>query len=575
MKMAKELKVKNKEVTEKQSEFKSFISVTKMQLKNKVDVSWTKSAKSIIRVVILTLLKSLIVGAIAFGMLYILNVLGIYRAWNAYQIVIVILSLSLILSLISCTFGLTKNLYFSDDNKVLITFPVSANKIFISKIIVYYIYELKRSLTFLIPITIACFIMLLINSKISIFVFLWMWIPLIFIIALPVLLGALLSIPVMGIKILFNKVPPLRVVFFSLLATGSVALVVYIILSIPYHIDFANQILIISDGLNNILRTLERYLIIERELVYLMIGDLNVSQMYGISIWVPIRFIILVVSMIILALTSYYISRPLFLKMVSKTIEKDAGITKSTKNVKHGKIFTFFNKEFKINVRNINVLGTLLVTYIVIPIIILLLNKIFGAMDLSNLGSVMACAFNILLICLPLLATNALVASMYSKEGRAGYIKKTKPVKPYYPLIAKMALSIILSIPSIIVSVSIFSAMGGIGIKFYDAIILMIAIFALHLGHMFYSATLDITNPQNERYATSGESQANPNEDKSTIVAFALAIIFALFTFILVNESLIRSIYTIACIKLLFIGGLILLAGVLLFFKNIKAYYGK
>ena len=256
MKMAKELKVNNKENTEKQSEFKSFISVTKMQLKNKVDVSWTKSVKSIIRVIILTLLKSLIVGAIAFGMLYILNVLGIYRAWNAYQIVIVILSLSLILSLISCTFGLTKNLYFSDDNKVLITFPVSANKIFISKIIVYYIYELKRSLTFLIPITISCFLMLLINSKISILVFIWMWIPLVLIIALPVLLGALLSIPVMGIKILFNKVPPLRIVFFSLLATGSVALVVYIILSIPYHIDFANQILIISDGLNNILRTL-------------------------------------------------------------------------------------------------------------------------------------------------------------------------------------------------------------------------------------------------------------------------------------------------------------------------------
>lgn len=572
--MAKEIKVKNNENIEKQSEFKAFVSVTKMQLKNKVDISWTKSVKTIIRVVILTLLKSLIVGAIAFVMLYVLNLLGIYRAWNAYQIVIVILSLSLILSLISCTFGLTKNLYFSDDNKVLITFPLSANKIFISKIIVYYIYELKRSLTFLIPITLACFLMLFINSKISIFVFVWMWIPLLFIIALPVLLGALLSIPVMGIKILFNKVPPLRVVFFSLVAGGSIALVVYVILSIPYHIDFTNQILIISDALNNILRTLERFLLIEKQLVYLMIGDLS-GNMYGISIWIPIRFIVLIVSLVVLALISYFISRPLFLKMVSKTIEKDAGITKTTKNVKHNKVITFFNKELKINIRNINVLGTLLVTYIVIPILILLLNKIFGAMDLSNLGRVMACAFNILLICLPLLATNALVASMYSKEGRAGYIKKTKPVTPYIPLLAKMALSVILSIPSIIVSIIIFAIMGGIGIKFYDAIILILAIFALHLGHMLYSASLDITNPQNEQYATSGESQQNPNEDKSTIVAFALAIVFALFTFILVNESLIRNIYTIACIKLLFIGGLILLAGVFIFFKNIKAYYGK
>lgn len=573
--MAKEVKVKMKNGTEKHSEFKSFISVTKMQLKNKVDLSWTKSVKSVIRVVILTLLKSIIVGALAFVMLYILNLLGIYRAWNIYQVVIVILSLSLILSLISCTFGLTKNLYFSDDNKVLITFPVSANKIFISKIIVYYIYELKRSITFLIPITLACFLMLFINSKISILVFLWMWIPLLFIIAIPVLVGALLSIPLMGIKILFNKVPALRVIFISLISIGAISLVVYTILSIPYYVDFNNQILIISDALNNFLRTLEKYLVIEGQLVYLMIGDLNDANMYGMSIWIPVRFIALVGSLSLLALFSYLISRPLFLKMVSKTIEKDAGITRSTKNVKHGKIFTFFNKELKVNIRNINVLGTLAVTYIITPILILLINKIFGAMDLSNLGRVMTCAFNILLICLPLLATNSLVASMYSKEGRAGYIKKTKPVKPYYPLLAKMSLSVILSIPSIIVSVVVFTITGGIGLKFYDSIILILAIFALHLGHMFYSATLDITNPQNEHYATSGESHNNPNEDKATIGAFALSIVFAVFAFILVNESLIRGIFTLACVKLLFIGGLILFAGMLLFFKNIKAYYGK
>ena len=230
----------------------------------------------------------------------------------------------------------------------------------------------------------------------------------------------------------------------------------YTILSIPYYVDFNNQILIISDALNNFLRTLEKYLVIEGQLVYLMIGDLNDANMYGMSIWIPVRFIALVGSLLLLALFSYLISRPLFLKMVSKTIEKDAGITRSTKNVKHGKIFTFFNKELKVNIRNINVLGTLAVTYIITPILILLINKIFGAMDLSNLGRVMTCAFNILLICLPLLATNSLVASMYSKEGRAGYIKKTKPVKPYYPLLAKMSLSVILSIPSTMISLSLF-----------------------------------------------------------------------------------------------------------------------
>jgi hypothetical protein len=77
--MANEVKVKMKKSSEKQSEFKSFVSVTKMQLKNKVDLSWTKNFKSVIRVVILTLLKSIIVGALAFVMLYVLNLLGIYN----------------------------------------------------------------------------------------------------------------------------------------------------------------------------------------------------------------------------------------------------------------------------------------------------------------------------------------------------------------------------------------------------------------------------------------------------------------------------------------------------------------
>lgn len=50
---------------------------------------------------------------------------------------VLILTISLGLSLISCTFELTNNLYFSEDNRVLITLPVDTNKIFVSKIIVF------------------------------------------------------------------------------------------------------------------------------------------------------------------------------------------------------------------------------------------------------------------------------------------------------------------------------------------------------------------------------------------------------------------------------------------------------
>ena len=43
----------------------------------------------------------------------------------------------------------------------------------------------------------------------------------------------------------------------------------------------------------------------------------------------------------------------------------------------------------------------------------------------SSMGYRLIYAFNVLLICLPMLASNALVATYYSSEGRAAYMKKT------------------------------------------------------------------------------------------------------------------------------------------------------
>lgn len=554
-----------------QNGFRAFFTLVKMQLKDKLDTSWTKSVKNIIRTVVLTLLKIIAVGAIGFVVLYLLSFLGIYGPWNAYQVVTVVLAISLLLSLISCTTGLTNSLYFSDDNKVLITLPVSANKLFISKIIVYYIAELKRSLTFLMPIVIACCIMLLTKNKINVSVFLWMWIPLIFIVALPVLLGALLSIPFMGIKILLNKVPVLKIILYTLLTIIGVALILFLIGLIPNNIDFIQQIKEISDAIKGFLKKVTDVLVIEKQLVYLLIGDLKNNNMYGFTWWIPLRFIVLAASLVVLFFTSYFISRPLFLNMMSKSFERNASLTKSAKNKKHSKFFTFINKELKINFRNLKVSVTLIVMYIIIPILILLLNKIFGAIDKSSLGETLACAFNMFMITLLFLSTNGMVASMYSKEGKAAYIKKTKPIYVKYPLLAKLSLNIILSIPTIFITVAIFGYYTNF--KIWDTILFGFGILTLHIGHMLYSANLDIMNPKNEEYATSGEGYNNPNEDKATIAAFALSIAYGLFGFILVSESLLRGIYTIACLKLLLIGvGVLLLFGII-FFKNIKAYY--
>src|SRR5690554_6688755 len=73
---------------------------------------------------------------------------------NAY-FAIFILVLTQGISIVASLLGLTTDLYHSKDNQILFPLPVKNDEIFISKMIVYYIYELIKNLFIIVPILIA------------------------------------------------------------------------------------------------------------------------------------------------------------------------------------------------------------------------------------------------------------------------------------------------------------------------------------------------------------------------------------------------------------------------------------
>ena len=194
------------------------------------------------------------------------------------------------------------------------------------------------------------------------------------------------------------------------------------------------------------------------------------------------------------------------------------------------------------------------------------MNKIFGAMDTRLTGDYMAMAFNILLILLMVLSTNAFASKIFSEEGDSAYLNKTAPARYITVLSTKLIIPGFVMLLSILASVIIFSIYANIGAG--NAIILFLSISALYLGHMMSSASLDIMNPQNHIYASTGTHNNNPNETKSTIMAF---IISALITFVflfLINENS-ASVY----FKILFISALYLAWTSYMFVSKIKVYY--
>lgn len=543
-----------------------------MQIRDRIDLSWLNDKKKSLRMILLSLFKFALVTALVYGILYACTIISLFYYSDLVNVMILVLTFSLFLSLISCTYELMKSLYFAEDNKVLITLPVNTNILFISKIIVFYIYEFKKSFSFIIPIIFASILSMISRGYVSPINLLYMWLIVPFIVSLPVIFGAIISIPTMYIYRFLKNNSIIEIVLAFVILISLVIVVIKLIDLIPSNIDLLNQWPTISKNIRLFLLGVEKNLVFMGNLTKALVGEKSQSLIYKIELITLVRFIILIIINMVGFISVYFLSRPIFFKMMSKNFENNKSNIKKKKNIKKNKYLTFVNKEFLINLRTIDISINYLLVYIIVPIMIFLLNKLYAAMDTKELGDNLIYTFNVLLICLPYLASNSLVATYYSREGRSGYMKKVKPVFAAYPLFAKLFFNIIFSIPSVIITSYIFGSLNNIGNN--NIIYFSFAILLLHLAHMFYSAMIDVMNPQNEKYATTGNDVDNPNEKKSTIFAFVISFLYAIISYKLLSESkLFYNNLSVGMIKILLISLISFISILSLFIKRIKAFY--
>jgi len=550
---------------------RKLMTLVKLQLKDKVDSSYFKRT-NLLRTIVFTILKFVIVASVTYFILFLFRFLGIFYYSESTTIMILVLTISFILSLISCTYELMHSLYLQEDNKVLITLPVNSSIIFTSKLVVFYIYEIKKNLGFVLPITFGSLILLITNSCASWITLLWMWVPMVFITAFPVLLGALLSIPLMYVYNFIKKRPLVQLLLAFIIVIIVTLGIVQIINIIPDNINLINQWPKVRNAIGDFFRSVDKNLVVFKHIIRTITGEqTSLSNPCKIRWFTFVRlFVIIGINTLLLVLV-YFISRPVYFKMMTKSLETNQRTGKTRVNSTKQKYFTFVNKELKLNLRTMSISINYLVVYIAVPVLILLLNALYKVMEVKYLGLILKYVFNILIISLPLLASNSIVSTYYSSEGRAGYMKKVKPIYAFVPLASKMVFNFLFSIPSIFISTAIFGK--SVNFNFGITILIGLAIMFVHFGHMVWSATLDIMNPQNEQYATIGTNFNNPNEGKSTVAAFIVSIAFSLIAFKFLYESCMDGTSLIAILKLVFISLAYFLSIGFLFIKKIQAFY--
>lgn len=556
------------------------ITLVTMQLKDKLDLSFTKSVRSIIFKIVLTILQFALITAVfylAFAFATKLSIFGLSKDFPD-TVLSVIFTLIELMSIITCTVGLTKSFYKSQDNKVLLTFPVGHDGIFFSKLVLYYIFELKKNLTLTLPMFFAYGL----HNGAVWYYYPWLIVCYFLVSLLPIAIGSVLSIPWLVISSFIEKRQWLEMLLTIVLSVGVGVLIIYLVGFIPEDIKIVSQWnkireQIITPFLKNFNKIFKYFYAITLMIVGgkistvyndntgLILGN-NHMNSYIFSIDTLLYFGIVLATLLVFLTISYLLVKPLFFKMASKQFEYEKMVTPPKKNAVHSKLLSPLSEELKQKFRSSDYIVSMILQLMLPAILVYLLNKIYAAMDASFNGIMMMKGFNMLVFYITVLSFNIEYASIYSRDGNARHLTKTRPVNPALLTFSRLVPRIIVSTLSVFIATLFYIKTSKADMNEFW-LVAFTATF-VSIAHLLWCAELDIMNPQSEQYATIGMDYNSPNESIANIIALLISAFFAFLTFYLGSEGLIG-----ALIKLLVLSVVLLGARIYLYFIRVKLYY--
>ena len=609
---------------------KSLYILVMMQLKEQMNFKRYKNNLKFFNIMLASLgeiLKFVLIVVLCGAFLIVYNrLLSLNKNVAPISAISLVFTTMLVLSVISCTAGLTKSLYYARDNSVLLTLPCTPLQVYLSKLIIFYIFEIKRNLSFVVPMFLSYFITTgyFKGYYDSAWPYLWMLLCVACVSLFTVAIGALFSIPAMWVANFFRQHKWLQLTSL-VLAVIIVVLAVFVgIALIPENIDLAAEWRFFYWELQNFFDVfsgkdsteapfygnfqklcwhvfnrfgnqfqdtfrshLESALADERvknavdgvlkpvlqtnfSLTSMILGrepttGVAPASEYDIKQTAQSLLIFLTATLSLLGL-GLLVVRPLFYKMASTPFEYLKKSVKPKKNKARAAFFSSIYTNFLVTVKNTSEIFTNVGILVSVPMLIYLLNKIFLAMKTREMGDHMIIAFNILIMLLIVLNANCSIASLYSRDGQSGYLIKTLPSNYTMPVLTKLLPNtafgfLAIAATSVILLLTLPLSIGEI-------VLIIVSIELIYLAHMFYSAQLDLMNPQNQLYASVGSSVSNPNETKSTVWAFLISFAVAIAVFLLLDEK--RG-YVFE--KLLLVAIAAFVYRITTFFSMLKLYY--
>lgn len=195
--------------------------------------------------------------------------------------------------------------------------PTDRLAVFTSKIIVYYIYELIRNITFILPLFLAYGFI----NKMPIYFYFWLVLMLVVLTALSVSVGTLLSIPAMQIAKVIKTQKWLEYTLVVVIIGAIVFGLVTIINAIPLNFNIVATWGTTFWRIQNFMEAFGKIFAPFTYVVTAVVGQRIgiVNTMFGAVQW--LSFLSLVLAIGVVLLTSFIIVKPVFFHMVSSPFE--------------------------------------------------------------------------------------------------------------------------------------------------------------------------------------------------------------------------------------------------------------
>jgi len=506
------------------------------------------------RTVFKIFLGVLLAVGITFGLYFLLNYLknnfGFAFNENLFTTVIFLTQL---FSIFTCVGSMLTVLYTSKENLILMAFPCRYNEIFVSKIIIFSLEEAKKSCFFVLPFLLSYGLVAQGGAA--------YWVQLLPIWAMvtlfPVLIGAILSIPLIYVKKFLDNHALIYAGIVALCLVAVFVLVVYVLQKVPRPVKLVAMYNRFMIGFNSALVTINKF-----ALFYNFMG----KTMFGIKIYMNLPLLLVVFFGV--AALCFCVAMPFYFKAASSSTEHSKMKKHKVRPQKtKGLFFTFLRKDFKLLFRSSGQINSAVSIILIFPILSYILNFILAAIRTNLYGDYMTIAFNVM-ITLSLLSTyNANCAMAISSEGSEFSVLKASPSNAMLITWAKLVVTLIVDLLAVGSMCGVLAVTTTLAAR--DIILLVVVLILVSVANIFWSFQIDITHPKINDYAVKGDAVVdNPNVAKALGLGFVISTIMGVVTLLLLIDD-----YVTGWIRIIAIAVAFFAIRLYLYNSNLKTYF--